>query len=140
MKLVLDRYDRTDTRTIGKVSINGEWFGYCLEDAIRPVKIPGETAIPFGRYQVVITFSQRFQRDLPILLEVPNFQGVRIHPGNTTEDTEGCILVGMRRGKDTIFESKRAVEALTWRMRQALAAGDEVWLDIPEVSVSTLQT
>ena len=108
-----------------------------MEDAIRPVKIPGETAIPFGRYQVVITPSQRFQRDLPILLEVPNFSGVRIHPGNTKEDTEGCVLVGMRRGKDTIFESKRAVESLIVRIRQAITSGDEVWLDIPQIPVET---
>ncbi len=83
MELRIKRTDFSDQSTIGELSVNGQFECYTLEDKVRPEKIAGKTAIPAGRYEVVISFSQRFQRPLPLLLKVPNFEGIRIHPGNT---------------------------------------------------------
>lgn len=82
--------------TIGRLSIDGVFFCHTLEDTVRPagVKIPGRTAIPAGQYEVLLTHSVRFKKILPLLLKVPGFEGVRIHGGNTADDTLGCILVG----------------------------------------------
>ena len=95
MKLKLTRHFFRPDRTIGEMEIDGKFFCYTLEDTVREagVKIPHETAIPAGIYKVVVSFSQRFKKRLPMLLDVPGFQGVRIHGGNTPEDTRGCILV-----------------------------------------------
>src|SRR5437588_5321023 len=92
-----------------------------LEDVVRAdgVKIPHETAIPAGRYTVDITFSPRFNRDLPLLLNVQGFLGIRIHPGNTANDTEGCILVGRHRAGNAITESRAAFDALFPKLETA---------------------
>lgn len=116
--------------TISKVAINGVFFGYCIEDPVRPVKKPGETAIPYGFYPVIINHSERFKRDMPLLLNVPNFQGVRIHAGNTAEQTEGCLLVGFDRGNNVIGRSKAAFDALFERIKLALDSGDKVYCSI----------
>ena len=81
MELRIKRTDFSDQSTIGELSVNGQFECYTLEDKVRPEKIAGKTAILAGRYEVVISFSQRFQRPLPLLLKVPNFEGIRIHPG-----------------------------------------------------------
>ena len=102
MKLELQRVKLADTFTVGKLYADGEFICYTLEDTVREVegqpvsewKIKGQTAIPRGNYAVSITFSQRFQVNLPILHDVLGFEGVRIHTGNSSKDTEGCILVG----------------------------------------------
>lgn len=71
--------------TLGKLVINSLVLFTC-EDTVRDgPKIPGATAIPAGKYKVVITFSNRFQRHLPLLLDVPGFSGIRIHSGNVAE-------------------------------------------------------
>ena len=79
--------------TLGKMYIDGVDMCYTLEDVVREEKVYGETAIPAGRYRVDVTYSNRFQCDMPLVLDVPNFEGIRIHPGNTDKDTHGCILV-----------------------------------------------
>lgn len=96
MNLYVMRNLYTDHSTRGLLIINNEVFCYTLENVVRPknsVKIKGETAIPAGRYEVVINYSNRFKRMMPLLLNVPNFSGIRIHGGNTVKDTDGCILV-----------------------------------------------
>src|SRR6185295_19251922 len=108
MQLQLVRNVFTDNSTIGELFINGVFECFTLEDKVRPVKIKGETAIPAGTYEIVVSFSDRFKHFLPLLLNVPNFDGIRIHPGNTAADTLGCILVGQGKGVDAISGSRLA--------------------------------
>jgi len=119
MDLLLKRVDFSDESTIGELSVDGVFECYTLEDKVRPVKIKGMTAIPAGDYEVVINYSARFDRQLPLLLNVPNFDGIRIHWGNTSKDTEGCILVGKTKGKDSIEQSRDAFDSLFAKMKAA---------------------
>lgn len=119
MKLLLKRLHRTEHSTIGELHIDGKFECYTLEDKEREVKIKSETAIPKGTYIVGITLSNRFKRLLPILINVPNFEGVRIHSGNSNHDTEGCILVGTTRSEDYIGNSRIAFQKLFKKMQLA---------------------
>ena len=121
----------TGRSTIGELSIDGRFECYTLEDCVRPVKLRGMTAIPAGRYRVIINQSQRFKRLLPLLLSVPQFEGVRIHPGNAAADTEGCILVGRTKGKDFIGESRLAFDKLFARLLAALPT-EEIYINIKD--------
>lgn len=119
MQITVRRLHKTDTSTIGELSIDGVFECFTLEDVERKEKIKSETAIPKGTYKVVINQSNRFKRLLPLLLNVPNFEGVRIHSGNSNHDTEGCILVGQTRGKDYIGQSRKAFDKLFKKMQAA---------------------
>lgn len=132
MKLLLERSWCGPKCTIGQLSVDGVAECFTLEDVVRPhgEKVPRETAIPSGTYPVTITPSKRFGRDLPLVENVPNFEGVRIHQGNTAEDTEGCILVGRTKGPTWVGESKAAFAALYEKISEAIAAGDKVTLEI----------
>lgn len=132
MKLELDRVQKDADVTIGSLQVDGDWECWTLEDPIRAdgVKIYGETAIPAGLYTVDITQSPRFGRMLPLLLDVKNFSGVRIHPGNTTSDTEGCILVGMDRHGKSIGRSRLAFDALFRKLEAAKKRGDPITMEI----------
>lgn len=132
MKLKLVRTDKTAESTIGALYIDGAFECYTLEDTERPdgVKIYGETAIPRGAYTVDITVSPRFKRDLPLLVGVKNYVGVRIHPGNTASDTEGCILVGRRKGKDRIEESRLAFDSLFTKLQAARKRGEAITIEV----------
>ena len=112
MDLKLVREIFTTESTIGSLSVNGKFECYTLEDRVRPVKVKGSTAIPYGHYEVVVSFSERFQKPLPLLLSVPNFDGVRIHPGNEAKDTEGCILVGTEKSSNFVSNSQVAFKKL----------------------------
>lgn len=97
--------------TIGKLYIDGAYFCDTLEDTVRTgEKIAGKTAIPAGTYKVKMTWSPRFKRYLPEILNVPNFTGVRIHAGNSALDTAGCVLLGLNKVKARVVCSKNAVE------------------------------
>lgn len=106
--------------------------GVTLEDAVREgPKIPGETAIPVGRYRLVISQSVRFGRRMPEVLDVPGFTGIRIHAGNTDGNTEGCILVGTTViGDDFIAESAVAFGKFFARLELLLGLGINVWFEI----------
>ena len=119
MKIEIKRIHRTENSTIGELLVDGIWECYTLEDVERSVKIKNETAISRGTYKVIINKSNRFKRLLPLLLNVPNFEGVRIHSGNTNHDTEGCILVGRTRSKDFIGQSRKAFDSLFAKMQKA---------------------
>lgn len=118
MKLQLKRKYRTNNSTIGELYIDGIFECYTLEDVERDIKIKNETAIPKGTYKVIINQSNRFKRLLPLLINVPNFEGVRIHSGNTNHDTEGCILVGKTRSLDFIGQSRKAFDSLFKKMQK----------------------
>jgi hypothetical protein len=118
--------------TIGDLYVNSRYFCHTLEDVVRGdgIKIPGETAIPYGRYKVIIDFSNRFQKDMPHVLDVPMFQGIRIHSGNTDKHTEGCILLGISIENDGfIGNSKVAFSNFFSLLRDGLKQG-EVWIEV----------
>lgn len=115
---------------MGVLFLDRVFFCWTLEDAIRDDKIPHQTCIPPGRYDVVLSHSPRFNRVLPEVLHVPNFTGIRIHPGNDISDTDGCILLGEERGDAQIFHSRPAVAHLQALMQTALDAGERISLFI----------
>lgn len=131
MELTLTRLLFTPKSTIGEIKVDGKWQCWCLEDPVRTgPKVPGATAIPYGTYEIALTFSQRFGRTMPLLLGVPGFDGIRIHSGNTSSDTQGCILVGRTRiDDDTIGESRLAFAALYPRLASAIQT-EKIWIEI----------
>lgn len=127
MILTLKRFEHGPNYTIGRLYLGDTYLCYVLEDKCREVegrpvsewKVQNETAIPRGTYKVVVDFSNRFQRELPHLLDVPGFTGVRIHTGNSSKDTEGCLLVGTAwSGTDWVSGSKDAFDKLFYHMKQ----------------------
>jgi hypothetical protein len=121
MKLTLKRLWPSFSCVIGELYVDGVFEAFSLEDTVRPdgTKIPGKTAIPEGTYRLILSESRRFCRELPLLLDVPGFTGIRIHAGNTCEDTEGCILVGYTRGDASIGKSRLALETLLLKIKDA---------------------
>ena len=117
MKIKVDRIYKGESYTIGKMYLNGEYFCDTLEDAIRPVKIPNETAIPAGTYKVEVTYSPRFKRNLPLLIDVPNYTGIRIHNGSNKDHTSGCILVGFNTSKGILSDSRKISDKLTEKLK-----------------------
>ena len=144
MEITVERKWKRDGYTIGTLSINGKRFGdgkhYCctLEDTDRGLdskmptskilfmKKPHITAIPTGRYQITTTYSPHFNRTLPLLNNVPGYSGVRIHPGNTAADTDGCILVGENTAKGRVNNSKYWFNLLYAAIDKALKRGESV--------------
>lgn len=141
MEIKLIRKSFTHKTTIGDLFVDGAFECNTLEDVDRDLiisddlkdiarkKIHGETAIPYGRYEVIISFSNRFKCLMPLLVNVPGFAGVRIHSGNTSEHTEGCLLVGTKENADFISHSKDAYSKLFDKIRNA-AATEKVFIDI----------
>jgi hypothetical protein len=134
MELRLIREPTLDGATLGVLFVDGRYQCWTLEDAIREQKIPGDTAIPEGRYRIDITFSTRFQRLMPILLDVDQFSGIRIHSGNTIADTRGCLLVGHTRGKTWVGRSRHAMDALFPKLVAALDQGIHISIEPPMVT------
>lgn len=157
MTLELNLYRRwqVSESTLGELFHGSDRLGFTLEDQVRPgdifqVKIPGKTAIPAGRYRIVIDRSERFSRIasqkaghpvdvfLPHLLDVPNFSGIRIHALNRAEETEGCIGVGEAigdvdgDGPDDVLHSAAALRVVMDRIQGALNAGEECFITIED--------
>jgi hypothetical protein len=131
MNLLLQRRPSADGCTLGQLFVDGAFECFTLEDIVRSAaKVAHETAIPAGEYRVTITFSNRFQRMLPLVNDVPGFDGIRIHSGNTAADTSGCILVGQHSAVDSIDSSRLALGALQPKIAGALARGEDVVLTI----------
>lgn len=128
MKLKIVREIKNDVCTIGSLFINGEFFCYTLEDKdrglkqsdsllyIQTKKIFGLTAIPSGTYKLIINQSPKFKRILPRILDIKGFDGVLLHRGNSASDSLGCILIGYKKGENSIFESTKAESDLVKRL------------------------
>lgn len=128
MELELKRRWLTEASTIGELYVDGVRECFVLEDRYRPppeAKVPGATCIPVGRYEVRITHSPKFNRDLPLLVDVPGFSGVRIHPGNFASDTEGCLLPGKVKHHESVQQS---VDAFVELFAKLKAATGPIWL------------
>ena len=138
MKILIKRIAKKDNYTIGKLYIDGQYFCDTLEDkdrglkqsdnilTIKAKKIFGKTAIPMGTYNVVLTYSPKFKKYLPLIENVKGFSGIRIHQGNTADDTEGCILVGMNKIVGMVCHSEETLKALL----QKLNVNDKITLTI----------
>lgn len=129
MELKVIRETLTEDSTIGKMYINGKYHCFTLEDKVRDEKIKNVTAIPKGRYEVIINFSNRFQQQMPLLLNVPNFEGVRIHWGNYSKDTEGCILVGSTKAVNMVGNSRTQYSKLMTELKKA-TKGEKIFITI----------
>ena len=116
MTILLKRIALRDTYTIGKLYIDGQLMCDTLEDKVRDLskekKVYGQTAIPYGTYKVNWTYSPKFKKYMPLIEDVPQFNGVRIHSGNTAKDTLGCILVGENKQKGMVLNSRATVNKL----------------------------
>jgi len=138
MKIEVKRITKLPKVTLGELYVNGSFECYTLEDTVREVKgapvetwkIPHVTAIPAGTYNVVISMSTRFKKLLPEIQNVPGYSGVRIHAGNTTEDTDGCIIVGKIKKVVSLGSSVIALTSLQSKIQSALDRGETVTLTI----------
>jgi len=133
--LYLLRKIYTDKVTIGSLIIGDVIFCNTLEDTCRRPDLPkiyGETAISEGRYEIIINWSNKFKRQLPLLINVPNFEGIRIHGGNTEKDTEGCILVAYKAKENSIYNT--AELDVTHKITSLLVNGNKVFIEIINTS------
>lgn len=133
MEIKLVRGKASAISVEGKLYVDGVFECYTVEDAPKDVKVYGKTGIPKGKYKVVVTTSTRFGKRLPLLLDVPGFKGIRIHAGNSSKDTEGCIIVGAvnaRTDDDWVGSSKVAMSRLLPKIEEALAAKEAVWIEV----------
>lgn len=132
MFILLHRIAKRANYTIGRLSIEDEYYCDTLEPTEREggAKIMGRTAIPKGVYRVIITYSPRMKKKAPLLLNVPNFEGVRIHAGNTYHDTEGCILCGFNTIVGKLTQSKKTTDALVAKIADALKKGEQVYIKV----------
>ena len=139
MELKVIRKEFSSKTSIGELYINDVFFCYTLEDTdrnlmqtmgkkeIEELKIYGKTAIPYGRYEVIMSWSNKFKCIMPLVNGVVGYTGIRIHKGNSEVDTLGCLLVGMKKGIDKITNSADAFERLFILLKDACAKG-KVWI------------
>jgi hypothetical protein len=140
MELLVNRTTRTANSTIGEFFINGNFFSYCLEptdrgltssmsiEEIQEIKIPDKTCIPTGRYQVTKYYSNKNQRDVPLINKVPDYQYVEIHHGNFPGDTDGCLLLGEEKATDYVGPSNPVIEPFYNQVFAALDNNEAVWI------------
>lgn len=141
MELLLERKYLKEKYTIGDLSIDGVFFSNVLEDTVRDInkngtfdcgefKIKNETAIPYGEYEIKVTYSPKFKRELPILLNVPAFEGIRIHRGNDRNHTSGCLLVGENKKKGMVINSTKYEIELTKLLKAEQNKGKKITIKI----------
>lgn len=134
MKLRVERLWKKPAYTVGRLFVDGKLFCNTLEDTVRDLsnekKIYGKTAIPYGEYKVVYNWSPKFGRNLPRLLNVPAFEGILIHPGNTADDSAGCILVGRNTEVGRLTESRYTSDKLNVLIEDAQRRGESITIEI----------
>ena len=142
MKLLLNRVYLHEDYTIGKLFVNGEYFSDTVEDKVRDAnkdgdlldegetKVYGKTAIPYGKYKIELSMSPKFKRMLPLILDVKHFIGIRIHKGNTAQDSHGCIIPGENKIKGGVINSTFYETKLVDIMRRAILLGEEIEIEI----------
>lgn len=134
MKLTLKRIALRSTYTIGRLYIDGNYFCDTLEDTVRDLnkdgkfdngekKVYAKTAIPYGTYEIKWTYSPRFKKYTPQLMNVPSFEGIRIHAGNTSADTEGCLLLGENKQVGKVINSRATINKLYPLIKKACSNG-----------------
>ena len=134
MRLRVERLWKKPAYTVGRLFVDGKQFCNTLEDVVRNLpeekKIPGKTAIPAGTYKVIYNWSPKFGRNLPRLLNVPYFDGILIHPGNTADDSAGCILVGRNTSVGKLTESRYTSNCLNALIEEAQRHGEKIIIEI----------
>ena len=138
LKLLRDTF--TPVHTLGKLLVNGVMAWWTVEDTVREDPIPAtpeneakvqdKTAIPEGEYTVKLSYSNRFKKVLPEVLDVPGFTGIRIHAGNTAADTSGCIIIGNKRWEKGVWDSRAAMRKLQHMIEMAESTGVSVLLTV----------
>ena len=134
MKLTLNRIALRQTYTIGKLYIDGKYFCDTLEDTVMDTnksgkfdngekKVKGKTAIPYGTYEIKWTYSPRFKKYTPQLMNVPSFEGIRIHSGNSSTDTEGCLLLGENKKVGMVLNSRATINKFYTLIKEACSKG-----------------
>lgn len=129
IELYVNRESETDDATLGRFLWEENVLYYTLEPLQRAVKIWGKTAIPCGRYQILMQYSPKFSKEMPHLQNVPDFTDIMVHPLNFVKDTEGCIGIGLAKGNDDILQSQAAFADFMPRLETALLTS-EVWITI----------
>ena len=124
MKLTLQRYLFAEDYTMGLLFIDGVYFCDTIEDKYRgqnlsKTKVANETCIPYGVYSVKITYSPKYKKNMPQILDVPYFSGVRIHSGNTAKDSSGCVIVGIKSENGRVLQSRKTYNDLIKRLETA---------------------
>jgi hypothetical protein len=130
MHLLLNREYLKDKYTIGTLYIDGVYLCETIEDKVREKKVYGETAIPYGVYIVSLTMSYKFKRVLPLIQNVPNFTGIRIHRGNTADDSHGCILPGENKERGKVLYSTKYEMLIIEKMLEAVERGESITIEI----------
>jgi len=133
MKIEVKRFEYGTNFTISRLFLDGSFQCYVLEDVVRTtgIKIKKITAIPAGEYKLDLDFSPRYQKIMPHILSVPGFEGIRIHSGNTDEDTEGCLLVGeVWPGGNMITGSRSAYSKLFPKLQEAKDRKEDILITI----------
>lgn len=138
MKIEVNRIFKASNYTIGELSVNNNYVCDTLEDKVRVdgEKVYAETAIPTGTYTLVLSYSNRFKKVMPEILNVPNFSGIRIHCGNSSKDTEGCLLVGKWDGKteNWISDSKSSYNKLYPLLEEAFNKKENITITIKDIA------
>jgi hypothetical protein len=136
MELKVVRSVKNENSTLGKMYLNNEFYAYTCEDKVRNIKgdikkkIKGQTAIDAGRYEVVLSFSNHFQKYLPLLLNVPCFEGIRIHGGNTAADSLGCILIGANGDLKTGISNCASKVSNLVAALKSVEKKEKIWIEV----------
>ena len=135
MILIVKRNRFSARSTIGEMYVDGALLCYTLEDTVRKdgEKVHGSTAIPAGNYKCAVDYSARLKSLMVRIFNVPGFDGILIHRGNTDADTQGCILVGSTPGVDTILDSVIAYAKFCRKIAEAIARKEDISIEIRNV-------